>query len=62
MAEGGLGEITGIVTRIRELAIQAASDVITDSERYMANLEVVLPPTCLDQKTLEKIYGYKFFM
>ena len=39
MAEGGLGEISNTITRLRELAIQSASDTITDSERYMLDLE-----------------------
>ena len=38
-AEGGLNEIAGIVARLRELAIQSASDTIGDDERGFANLE-----------------------
>ncbi len=39
-AEGGLNESSNIVTRIRELSIQAASDTIGDRERGYINLEV----------------------
>ena len=39
-AEGGLNEIGNIVTRLRELGIQAASDTVGDTERGFANKEV----------------------
>lgn len=39
VAEGGLNETSNILTRMRELAIQAASDTVGDTERGMANLE-----------------------
>lgn len=39
VAEGGLNETSNILTRMRELSIQAASDTVGDSERGMANLE-----------------------
>lgn len=39
VAEGGLNETSNILVRMRELAIQAASDTVGDSERGMANLE-----------------------
>lgn len=39
-AEGGLGEIAGILVRQRELAIQAASDTIGDPERALIQTEV----------------------
>lgn len=39
-AEGGLNEISSIVTRLRELGIQAASDTIGDTERGFINKEV----------------------
>jgi flagellin len=41
VAEGGLNEIGSIVTRLRELGIQAASDTIGDTERGFVNKEVV---------------------
>jgi flagellin len=39
-AEGGLSEISNIITRLRELGIQAASDTVGDTERGMINVEV----------------------
>lgn len=39
-AEGGLNEISNIMTRLRELGIQAASDTIGDNEREMVDMEV----------------------
>jgi len=38
-AEGGLNEISSIVIRLRELAIQAASDTIGDTERTFSDIE-----------------------
>lgn len=40
VAEGGLNEISNIVTRLRELGIQAASDTVGDRERAMIDVEV----------------------
>jgi flagellin len=39
-AEGALGEITNISTRIRELAVQASSDTVGERQRDFINLEV----------------------
>ncbi|MDG0815803.1 flagellin N-terminal helical domain-containing protein [Bdellovibrio svalbardensis] len=39
-AEGGLNEIGNIVVRLRELAIQGASDTVSGTERGMLNKEV----------------------
>lgn len=39
VAEGGLNETQNILTRLRELAIQASSDTVGDSERAFADLE-----------------------
>ncbi|MFN8847621.1 MAG: flagellin [Bdellovibrionales bacterium] len=39
-AEGGLGEISNILTRLRELGIQAASDTVSDRERKLIDKEV----------------------
>ena len=39
-AEGGLNEIGNMVTRLRELAIQAASDTVSVTERDFINKEV----------------------
>jgi len=39
-AEGGLNEISNILTRIRELGIQSASDTVSDRERGFTDKEV----------------------
>jgi flagellin len=39
-AEGGLNEISNMVTRLRELGIQAGSDTVSDKERVMVDKEV----------------------
>lgn len=39
-AEGGINEIGNIVTRLRELGIQASSDTVGDTERGFLNKEV----------------------
>ncbi|MFL5783625.1 MAG: flagellin [Bacteriovoracaceae bacterium] len=38
-AEGGLNEVSSILTRMRELAIQTSSDTVGDVERGMTNME-----------------------
>ncbi len=38
-AEGGLAEISNIVIRLRELAVQAASDTVGDTERGFTDIE-----------------------
>jgi flagellin len=38
-AEGGLNEVSSILTRMRELAVQTSSDTVGDTERGMSNLE-----------------------
>lgn len=38
-AEGGLNETQNILTRLRELAIQSASDTVSDVERGFTNME-----------------------
>jgi flagellin len=38
-AEGGLNEVSSILTRMRELAVQTASDTVGDSERNMTDKE-----------------------
>jgi flagellin len=38
-AEGGLNETSSLLTRMRELAIQAASDTLSDSDRAKSSLE-----------------------
>jgi len=39
VAEGGLGEISSLLIRLRELAIQSSSDTAWDSDRNFANTE-----------------------
>lgn len=39
VAEGGLNEVGNMLTRLRELAIQAASDTVGDKERALTDLE-----------------------
>lgn len=38
-AEGGLNESSSLLTRMRELAIQAASDTLSDSDRAKSSME-----------------------
>ena len=38
-AEGGLSEVSNIVIRLRELAVQAASDTVGDKEREFTDIE-----------------------
>ena len=38
-AEGGLNEVSNILSRLRELSMQAASDTVSDTERGFTNLE-----------------------
>lgn len=40
VSEGGLGEISNILTRLRELGVQAASDTVGDRERGFIDTEV----------------------
>ncbi len=40
VSEGGLGEISNILTRLRELGVQAASDTVGDVERGFVDREV----------------------
>lgn len=40
VAEGGLNEISNIMTRLRELAVQGASDTVGNNERGFINNEV----------------------
>lgn len=38
-AEGGLSEVSNLVIRLRELAVQAASDTVGDTERGFSDIE-----------------------
>jgi flagellin len=40
VAEGGLGEISNILTRLRELGVQASTATVGDNERKFINTEV----------------------
>lgn len=40
-AEGGIGEMQNIVQRMRELAVQASNDTLTESDRELIQKEVV---------------------
>ena len=40
VSEGGLGEISNILTRLKELGVQAASDTVGDTERGFIDKEV----------------------
>ncbi len=48
-AEGGLNEISNIVTRLRELGIQASSDTVGDRERGFIDTEVQQLKTEMDR-------------
>lgn len=48
-AEGGLSEVSNVVTRLRELAIQASSDTIGDRERGFVDKEVQQLKTEMDR-------------
>lgn len=41
VAEGGMNEVSNLVVRLRELAVQAASDTVGEREREMLQLEAV---------------------
>lgn len=41
VAEGGLNEVSNILTRLRELSIQSSSDTVGDTERGYINKEAV---------------------
>src|SRR5690606_35608487 len=41
VAEGSMNEVTNILIRLRELAVQAASDTVGDRERAFSNKEYV---------------------
>ena len=59
VAEGGLGEISNIFTRIRELGIQAASDTIGDNERGFINQEVTQLMQEVDRIAMSTKFGSK---
>lgn len=48
-AEGGLNEVSNILTRLRELSIQSASDTVGESEREFLDLEYQQLTTEIDR-------------
>ncbi len=59
VAEGGLGEISNIFTRMRELGIQAASDTIGDNERGFINQELKQLTQEVDRIAVSTKFGSK---
>jgi flagellin len=59
VAEGGLGEISNIFTRMRELGIQAASDTVGDKERQFINQELTQLMQEVDRIAISTKYGSK---
>lgn len=59
VAEGGLGEISNIFTRMRELGIQAASDTIGDNERGFINQELKQLMEEVDRIAVSTKFGSK---
>lgn len=57
VAEGGLGEISNILTRLRELGVQAASDTLGDRERGFLNLETQQLKNELERISQSTRYG-----
>lgn len=57
VAEGGLGEISNIFTRMRELGIQAASDTLGDDERGFINQELTQLKQEVDRIANSTAYG-----
>ncbi|MCB0347517.1 MAG: flagellin FliC [Bdellovibrionales bacterium] len=49
VAEGGLNEVSNIMVRLRELAVQAASDSVGETERGFLNKEVMQISSELDR-------------
>jgi len=62
VAEGGLGEISNIFTRVRELGIQAASDTIGDDERQFINQELIQLTSEVDRIANSTKYGSKHLL
>jgi flagellin len=58
VAEGGLGEISNILTRMRELGVQAASDTVGDQERGFVDKEVQQLKNEVQRIALSTRYGH----
>jgi flagellin len=59
VAEGGLNEQNNILVRLRELAVQAASDTVGDNEREFLNTEVTGLTSEFDRIAQTTRYGNK---
>lgn len=59
VAEGGLSEVSNILTRFRELSIQAASDTIGDQERGFIQKEVDQLKAEIDRIADSTMFGSK---
>ncbi len=59
VAEGGLTEVGNILTRFRELSIQAASDTIGDQERGFIQKEVEQLKSEIDRVAQSTMFGSK---
>lgn len=59
VAEGGLAEVSNIVTRFRELSIQSASDTIGDNEREFIQKEVDQLKSEIDRIAESTSFGSK---
>jgi len=59
VAEGGLTEVSNILTRFRELSIQAASDTIGDQERGFIQKEVDQLKSEIDRIADSTMFGTK---
>ncbi len=57
VAEGGLGEISNILTRLRELGVQAASDTVGDVERGFIDKEVQQLKNEIDRNAQSTRFG-----
>ncbi len=57
VAEGGLGEVSNILTRLRELGVQAASDTVGETERGYINKEAESLLLEVDRIAMSTSYG-----
>ncbi|MCB9073112.1 MAG: flagellin FliC [Bdellovibrionaceae bacterium] len=62
VAEGGLGEISNIFTRMRELGVQAATDTLGENERKFINQELTQLKDEVDRIANSTKYGSKFLL
>lgn len=62
VAEGSLGEISNMMTRYRELAIQASSDTVGDEERGFIDKEVKQLTTEIERIAQSTKFGSKYLL